>query len=115
MLLKENKNPRSALAVIDWTMGSRMMYYSLPYHNNVFVTEHRGDQFDFWAKNEPLGYDLLIVDANPHREDRQFAQRFRCDDIQTAGDLELVLNGAKVNRIDFVWCRNFQGEKRGGN
>jgi hypothetical protein len=55
------------------------------------------------------------VDANPHREDRQFAQRFRCDDIQTAGDLELVLNGAKVNRIDFVWCRNFQGEKRGGD
>jgi hypothetical protein len=114
-LLKENKNPRSALAVIDWTMGSRMMYYSLPYHNKVFVTEHRGDQFDFWEKGEPLGYDLLFVDANPHREDRNFAQRFRCDDIHPARELEVMLNGAKVNRIEFVWCRNFQGEKRGEN
>jgi 4-amino-4-deoxy-L-arabinose transferase-like glycosyltransferase len=112
-LLKENKNPRSALAVIDWTMGSRMMYYSLPYHNKVFVTEHRGDQFDFWEKGEPLGYDLLFVDANPHREERNFAQRFRCDDICPVRELEVMLNGAKVNRIEFVWCRNFQGEKRG--
>jgi len=114
-LLKESDHPRKTLAVIDWTMGSRMMYYSLPYHNKVFVTEHRGDQFDFWAESEPLGQDLLIVDPNPHREDRHFAQRFRCDSIQPAGELELTLNGAKVNRIDFVWCRNFQGEKRGGN
>jgi 4-amino-4-deoxy-L-arabinose transferase-like glycosyltransferase len=114
-LLKDNKNPRSALAVIDWTMGSRMMYYSLPYNHKVFITEHRGDQFDFWAKGEPLGYDLLFVDANPHREERNFVKRFRCDDIHPARELEVTLNGAKVNRIEFVWCKNYQGEKRGDN
>lgn len=114
-LLKEDKNARKALAVTDWTMGSRMIYYSLPYKNEVFVVDDRTDQFDYWEKGVPLGYDLLFVEANPHSEDKHFSERFRCDEMNLAKTLEITLNGAKVNRIEFVWCRNYQGEKRANN
>ena len=83
-LLKEDKNARKALAVTDWTMGSRMIYYSLPYKNEVFVVDDRTDQFDYWEKGVPLGYDLLFVEANPHSEDKHFSERFRCDEMNLA-------------------------------
>lgn len=114
-LLKEDKNPRKALAVTDWTLGSRMIYYSLPHGNKVFVVDDRTDQFDFWEKGVPLGYDLLFVEANPHGEDKHYRERFRCDEMNLARTMEIDLNGAKVNRIEFLWCKNFQGEKRGND
>lgn len=112
-VLREDPNPRKALAVTDWTLGSRLIYYSLPYKNKVFVVDRRTDQFDYWEKGVPLGYDLLFVEANPHGEDKNFGKRFRCDEMRPARTLEITLNGAKVNRIEFVWCKNFQGETRG--
>jgi hypothetical protein len=114
-VLKENKNPRKALAVTDWTLGSRMRYYSLPYKNEVFVIDQRFDQFDYWEKMVPLGYDLLFVEANPSMEDKNFDKRFQCDELHPVKTAEITLNGAKVNRIEFVWCRNFQGEARGNH
>ncbi len=49
-ILKEDKNTRKALAVTDWTLASRMIFYSLPYDNPVFVVDDRIDQFDYWEK-----------------------------------------------------------------
>ena len=33
--------------------------------------------------------------------------------VQTddAGKTDLLLNGAKVDTVEFVWCRNYQGDK----
>ena len=114
-LLKEDKGTRKALAVTDWTLASRLIYYSLPYRNKVFVVDDRTDQFDYWEKGLPLGYDLLFVDTNPHSEDKHYGERFRCDEMNLARTMEITLNGAKVNRIEFLWCKNYQGEKRGNH
>ncbi len=32
--------------------------------------------------------------------------------MNLAHTMEITLNGAKVNRIEFLWCKNYQGEKR---
>ena len=114
-LLKEDPVARKALAVTDWTLASRLIYYSLPYGNKVFVVDDRTDQFDYWEKEVPLGYDLLFVEANPHSEDKNYGQRFQCDEMDLARTLEITLNGAKVNRIEFYRCKNYQGEKRGNH
>jgi hypothetical protein len=108
-ILKENHNPQKALAVTEWTMGSRMMYYSLPYKNKVFVIDQRKDQFDFWQKDSPLGYDLLFVSSHFSNED--VAKKFRCGQARGARRIDIVLNGGKVEAIEYVWCRNFQGPK----
>lgn len=107
--LKENPRSPKALAVTNWTMGSRVMYYSLPYGNEVFVIDKRQDQFDIWQKKEPYGYDLLFVQTYFERVD--IGQKFKCAQVIPVYSLELTLNGGKVNKVDLVWCQNYQGMK----
>jgi 4-amino-4-deoxy-L-arabinose transferase-like glycosyltransferase len=109
-ILKENKSAKQALAVINWTVGSRMTYYALPYGVEVFVIDKRVDQFDFWQKHSPLGYDLLFV--NTHFDRENIIDKYRCDTVQNVKSIDILLNGRKVNSVDFIWCRNFQGDRK---
>jgi 4-amino-4-deoxy-L-arabinose transferase-like glycosyltransferase len=108
-ILKENQGAKQALAVTNWTVGSRMTYYALPYGMEVFVIDKRVDQFDFWQKQSPLGYDLLFINTRFDRE--EIEKTYRCDTVQTVKNMDILLNGGKVNSVDFVWCRNFRGDK----
>lgn len=109
-LLRENHSAaHKAIAVTNWTMGSRMMYYSLPYNNEVFVIDQRKDQFDVWQPNEPFGYDLLFL--NTHFHELNIGKYVRCDRVESAGKTELMLNGAKVDTVELIWCYNYRGVK----
>ncbi len=66
-IMGKNQTAKNAVAVTNWTMGSRIMYYGLPYHLRVFVIDERTDQFDYWEKSSPLGYDLLFINTHFHR------------------------------------------------
>jgi hypothetical protein len=110
-ILKQNISPApKAIAASNWTMGSRTMYYNLPYKNEVFVIDNRQDQFDVWQKNKPLGYDLLFI--NTHFNDLDIKKHIRCERDDVAGKTDLLLNGAKVDTVEFVWCHNYQGVKQ---
>ncbi len=109
ILKKEISAAPKAIAVSNWTMGSRAMYYNLPYKNEVFVIDNRQDQFDVWQKNDPLGYDLLFL--NTHFNELDIKKHVRCGQTDVAGKTDLLLNGAKVDTVEFVWCRNYQGTK----
>ena len=60
-------------------------------------------------KNEPLGYDLLFL--NTHFHDLDIKKQVSCERTDMAGKTDLLLNGAKVDTVEFVWCRNYQGVK----
>jgi 4-amino-4-deoxy-L-arabinose transferase-like glycosyltransferase len=107
-LLKNNSAAKhKAIAVSNWTMGSRILYYNLPYGNEVFVIDRRNDQFDVWQKKSPVGYDLLFL--NTHFHELNIEKYVRCDLVEKAGKTDLMLQGAKVDTYEFVWCRNFRG------
>ena len=109
--LQKNNSPRpKALAVTNWTMGSRVMYYNLPYGHEVFVLDFRQDQFDIWQTKSPEGYDLLFYNTKFENID---VQRFLlCDSVSVAGGMDLTINGSKVNSVEYVWCHNYQGVKK---
>ena len=109
ILKKEISAAPKAIAVSNWTMGSRTMYYSLGYGNQVFVIDDRKDQFDVWQKNVPLGYDLLFL--NTHFHELNVEKYARCDRVESAGKKDLLLNGGKVDSIEYIWCRNYRGAK----
>jgi hypothetical protein len=100
---------RKALAVTNWTMGSRMLYYNLPYGHEVFVVDDRKDQFDVWQQAAPKGYDLLFVNTHFHKMD--VPRNYRCDAAEPVKTMDISLNGGKVDTIEFVWCRNYQGPR----
>jgi 4-amino-4-deoxy-L-arabinose transferase-like glycosyltransferase len=108
-ILKANSNPKEALAVTEWTQASRMIYYSLPYHDKVFVIDRRKDQFNLWRKGSPMGYDLLFVHSRFSNED--ILKQFRCAEAYVAKKIDLVLNQSKVDQIEYIWCKNFQGAR----
>ena len=110
ILKKEISAAPKAIAVSNWTMGSRTMYYNVPYKNEVFVIDNRKDQFDVWQKNDPLGYDLLFI--NTHFNELDIKKHVRCEQTDVAGKTDLLLNGAKVDTVEFVWCHNYQGVKQ---
>ena len=109
LLQKNSSSTQKAIAVSNWTMGSRTMYYSLGYGNQVFVIDDRKDQFDVWQKNVPLGYDLLFL--NTHFHELNVEKYARCDRVESAGKKDLLLNGGKVDSIEYIWCRNYRGAK----
>ncbi len=109
-ILKDDRSAKQALAVTNWTVGSRMAYYTLPYGTEVFVIDKRVDQFDYWQINSPAGYDLLFVNTHFDREDIE--KRYNCDTVQPVKKMDILLNNRKVNSVDYVWCRNFQGDRK---
>jgi 4-amino-4-deoxy-L-arabinose transferase-like glycosyltransferase len=110
LLQKKSAAKQKAIAVSNWTMGSRMRYYTLPYNDEVFVIDDRQDQFDLWEKKEPLGYDLLFL--NTHFHELNIESYVRCERVEPAGKTDLLLNGAKVDTVEYIWCRNYQGRIR---
>jgi len=109
-ILKHNQSPApKAIAVSNWTMGSRTMYYNLPYQHDVFVMDQRQDQFDVWQKKSPIGYDLLFL--NTHFNNLDVEKQLNCEKTDIAGKTDIMLNNAKVDTVEFVWCRNYQGMK----
>src|ERR1035437_875774 len=110
IILKNDKTvTHKAIAVSNWTMGSRTMYYSLPYMNEVFVIDYRKDQFDVWEKHFPQDYDLLFL--NTHFHELNIEKYVNCDRIEKAGKIDLLINCAKVDTVEYVWCRNYRGTK----
>ncbi|MEW5800894.1 MAG: glycosyltransferase family 39 protein [bacterium] len=106
---KQNPNPKKAVAVTNWTMASRVIYYAFPYHYPVFVVDQRDDQFDFWEKKLPAGYDLLFLNSHFHAKD--IPRIFQCDRAASVKKIDIMLNGGKVDSIEYIWCYNFQGWK----
>ncbi|HPD55740.1 MAG TPA: glycosyltransferase family 39 protein [Smithellaceae bacterium] len=106
-ILKENDNTGKAIAVTNWTLGSRTMYYSLTHGNDVYVLDSRKDQFDIWEKKPPLGLDLLILHTHFCKE--RNLKKIKCSSIEEAGELAIELNGARVDNIRYIWCRNYGG------
>jgi 4-amino-4-deoxy-L-arabinose transferase-like glycosyltransferase len=110
IIMKNDKTDATkAIAVSNWTMGSRIMYYSLPYSNEVFMIDNRKDQFDVWEKSSPIGYDLLFL--NTHFHELDIEKYVNCGRIEKAGKFDLMLNGAKVDTVEYCWCRNYRGTK----
>ena len=109
-LVKNNSSTApKAIAVTNWTMGSRALYYSLPYKNEVFVIDNRKDQFDIWQKKSPIGYDLLFL--NTYFNNLDIEKYVGCERVENAAKMDLILHKAKVDTVEFVWCYNYRGAK----
>ena len=109
-VFKVNSHAEKGLAVSNWTMGSRMMYYALPYRMPVFIIDDRKDQFDLWQTNPPEGNDLLFL--NTHFTHLDLEKTVMCDQVRPVKTIDVTLNGGKVDTVEYVWCTNFRGVKK---
>jgi len=63
------ENPNAAIAVTNWTLASRALFYNQPYNSSVYLLDDRKDQFDIWQEGSPLGKDILIINTHFFKKD----------------------------------------------
>lgn len=107
------ENPKKGLAVMNWTLGSRAMYYNTSVDGApaapVFVIDSRQDQFDIWTPQSPVGYDLIAV-VEAGKKDEHLAH-LNCAQLTSVGEKTSIMRNVPVNRFLYFHCANFLGYK----
>lgn len=104
--LEPIKHDKKGIAVMNWTLGSRAMYYNKS-QNSVFVLDKRKDQFDIWNPTDPVGYDFVIlIEANKLKEQ---LPHLNCSDLNQIGEKTTKFREEKVNHFLIYHCTNYLG------
>ncbi|MDA3908823.1 MAG: glycosyltransferase family 39 protein [Sulfurimonas sp.] len=96
-----------AVAVTNWTLASRAIYYNRNYDSALYLIDDRDDQFDVWEKDKPLGKDLVVI--NTHSFTKDIDAYMKCSKVIKHSEFDIMLNNSKVNTIQLVTCKNYQG------
>ncbi|WP_457743785.1 glycosyltransferase family 39 protein [Sulfurimonas sp.] len=96
-----------AIAVTNWTLASRAMFYNQKYKSKVYLIHKKEDQFDFWQDKKSKGKNLIVI--NTHFFHKDVANYMKCDKVYRLKEFDIKLNHHKVNTIDLIMCKNFQG------
>jgi 4-amino-4-deoxy-L-arabinose transferase-like glycosyltransferase len=105
--LKLNSLPakKKALAVMNWTLGSRALYYNHNKKDSVFVLDKRSDQFDIWNKNSPAGYDFVVIIEQAKKEEH--LALLNCQSLTQIGEKITTIKGVPVNHFLYYHCQQF--------
>ncbi len=106
-LIKNNK--KDALAVTNWTIASRVIFYNLKYHTRVYLLGQGITQFTFWQKGSPIGKNLIVI--NTHFFHKNISTYMKCKKVIKHKRFYIKVAGYKVNSIEFVTCKDYQGLK----
>jgi len=98
---------KQALAVTNWTLASRAIYYNNKYNSTVYLIDNRKDQFDLWEKNTPIGKDLIVI--NTHFFKKDIKKFMKCDKVIPHAKFDIIINENKINTIQLTECKNYQG------
>ena len=96
-----------AIAVTNWTLASRAIYYNRAYNSAVYLIDNRDDQFDIWEKSSAIGKDLVVINTKFFTKD--INKYMKCDSIVPHAEFDITLNSNKVNTIRLITCKNYQG------
>ncbi len=100
------KNHIKTLAVMNWSMASRIAWYAQPFPVKVIFSHH--DQFDLWFGPPKHGESMLLVDWSIMGYDLPIArnQFKQCDWL----DQQPVQHaGRQIAHFNFMLCRAWQG------
>nr|WP_321265462.1 glycosyltransferase family 39 protein [uncultured Sulfurimonas sp.] len=103
--IKDKKT--QAIALTNWTLASRALYYNRNFNSRVYLIDDRDDQFDVWEKEKPFGKDLIIINTDAFK--KEINTYMKCDKVVKLSEFDIILNNSKVNTIELIRCNNYQG------
>lgn len=107
-IVATNPGKNKALAVTNWTKGSRAIYYYKG-EEPIFVLDDRVDQFDLWERGDFVGYDLLlIIETNSKRFDKE---SISCKRIEKVSTMDIKVRKSVINSVTYYWCYGFGGKR----
>jgi len=93
-----------SISVKNWTLASRMAWYSRP--TKVFVLDDRFDQFDLWFGDIPAGSDSIFVNWSQMRFDLPTGTG-GFESCALIDQLDIQRIGRTVSDFSFYHCRNW--------
>jgi 4-amino-4-deoxy-L-arabinose transferase-like glycosyltransferase len=93
-----------SISVSNWTLASRMAWYSRP--TKVFVLDDRFDQFDLWFGDIPAGSDSIFVNWSQMRFDLPTGTG-GFESCALIDQLDIMRLGRTVSDFSFYHCRNW--------
>ncbi len=93
-----------SISVRNWTLASRMTWYSRPL--KVFVLDERFDQFDLWFGDIPAGHDSIFVNWSQMRFDLPTGTG-GFESCALIDQLDIQRIGRTVSDFSFYHCRNW--------
>lgn len=100
---------QDAIAVTNWTIASRAMYYDRKYDTNVYLLGKGITQFTFWMKGSPIGKNLVVI--NTHFFHKDVSTYMKCAKVIKHPVFYIKVADHLVNSVQFVTCKNYQGLK----
>ncbi len=100
---------KTAIAVTNWTIASRAMYYDRKYKTNVYLLGKGITQFTFWMKGSPIGKNLIVI--NTHFFHKDVSAYMKCTKVIKHPVFYIKVAGHIVNSVQFITCKDYQGLK----
>lgn len=99
-------NKVNAIAVQNWTLGSRAAWYASPLP--TFILDQRQDQFDLWSGQLPAGGSVLLINWSGMAFKPPVGSNLAFEVCDPLDSLEIVQFGRVLSKFDFSLCRNWQ-------
>jgi 4-amino-4-deoxy-L-arabinose transferase-like glycosyltransferase len=96
----------NAIAVQNWTLGSRAAWYASPLP--TFVLDQRKDQFDLWFGQLPAGASVLLINWSGMSFKPPVGANLAFELCEPLDSLEIVRFGKVLSRFDYSLCHNWQ-------
>ena len=100
-----SENHANSLAVMNWTLASRVAWYARPLPVKVIQSHH--DQFDLWFGPMQEGDDVIWIDWSLMTFDKPLAtdQFESCDLLE---QMPIIHWGRQIAHFNFLYCKNWQ-------
>jgi 4-amino-4-deoxy-L-arabinose transferase-like glycosyltransferase len=85
------QSDRDGVGFLNWTYGSRALYYGRDFENRIFILDDRFDQFDLWNSNPVQGRDLWIVQFS--YDERELGDIVRCSSLGEKEKIPVSVRG----------------------
>jgi 4-amino-4-deoxy-L-arabinose transferase-like glycosyltransferase len=102
--LKRLPASSKAIAVMNWTLGSRTLFYNRE-KTEVFVLDKRFDQFDLWNSKDPTGYDFVVIVEAAKKEEH--LGHLECEKLELLGEKIAKIKEVPVNDFLYYHCAKF--------
>ena len=96
----------NAIAVQNWTLGSRAAWYASPLP--TFILDQRQDQFDLWFGQLPPGASVLLINWSGMAFKPPVGRNLAFERCEPLDSLEVVRFGRVLSKFDYSLCHNWQ-------
>lgn len=107
-LQQELPSVNKGIAVFNWTLGSRALYYA-PQGVVTFVLDGKNHQFEFWNKASPLGFSLILAIEDEKIEET--LSQIRCESVEKVGQRKSLEKNVIIHSFSYFRCLNYLGLK----